>query len=70
VGGLNAILRLLSERGINVEYMYSFVEKSGEHAIMIFRFDRTEEAIDVLLAQLPHLFDGFWPFWGKSFPKR
>ena len=22
------------------------------------------------LTQLPHLFDGFWPFWGKSFPKR
>jgi len=49
VGGLSAILKLLSERGINVEYMYAFVEKSGEHAIMIFRFDRTEEAIDILL---------------------
>jgi hypothetical protein len=49
VGGLNAILKLLSERGIGIEYMYAFVEKGGEHAIMIFRFDRTEEAIDILL---------------------
>jgi hypothetical protein len=49
VGGLNAILKLLSGRGIAIEYMYAFVEKSGERAIMIFRFDRTDEAIDLLL---------------------
>ncbi len=49
VGGLNAILRLLSTRGITVEYMYAFVEKSGGRAVMIFRFDRTDEAIDNLL---------------------
>jgi hypothetical protein len=49
VGGLNAILKLLSGRGISIEYMYAFVEKSGEHAIMIFRFDKTDEAIEILL---------------------
>ncbi len=49
VGGLNAILKLLSTRGITVEYMYAFVEKSGDRAVMIFRFDRTDEAIDNLL---------------------
>ena len=49
IGGLNAILTLLSGRGINIEYMYAFAEKSEGYAIMIFRFDRTDEAIDILL---------------------
>ena len=48
VGGLNAILKLLSARGITIEYMYALGEKSGRHVIMVFRFDRTDEAIDIL----------------------
>jgi len=34
--------------GINVEYMYAFVQKSGGNAIIIFRFDELEKAIDTL----------------------
>lgn len=48
VGGLNAILKLLSARDITVEYMYALGERTGEQVVMIFRFDRTDEAIDVL----------------------
>ena len=48
VGGLNAILKLLSARGITIEYMYALGEKAGQHVVMIFRFDRTDEAIDIL----------------------
>jgi hypothetical protein len=48
-GGLHSILQLLSRKGINVEYTYAFVERSGENALIIFRFDRIDEAIDVLL---------------------
>ncbi len=47
-GGLHSILKLLSEKNINVEYMYAFVEKSGENAVMIFRFDNIDGAIDAL----------------------
>lgn len=47
-GGLHKILDLLSSNGINVEYMYAFVQQSGENAILIFRFDRTDQAIEVL----------------------
>jgi len=32
-----------------VEYTYAFVERSGENAIIIFRFDKTDAAIDILL---------------------
>ncbi len=47
-GGMAKILRVLDKGGINVEYMYAFVQKSGEHAIIIFRFDALDEAIEVL----------------------
>jgi len=47
-GGMAKILRALDKGGINVEYMYAFVQKSGEHAIIIFRFDALDEAIEVL----------------------
>ena len=48
-GGLHSILETLSKNGINVEYLYAFVERSGENAIIIFRFDALDAAIDVLL---------------------
>ena len=47
-GGLAGILNSLKGEGINVEYMYAFVQKSGEDAIIIFRFDDIEKAITVL----------------------
>jgi hypothetical protein len=48
-GGLHSILEILAKNGINVEYLYAFVEKSGENAVIIFRFDSPDNAIDVLL---------------------
>jgi hypothetical protein len=47
-GGLSGILNTIKDEGINVEYMYAFVEKSGENAIVIFRFDEFEKSIDIL----------------------
>ncbi len=47
-GGMAKILGVLDKGGINVEYMYAFVQKSGEHAIIIFRFDALDKAIEVL----------------------
>lgn len=47
-GGLNSILEMLNAGGVNVEYMYAFVTQSGRNAILIFRFDRTDQAIEVL----------------------
>ena len=47
-GGLAGILNALKGEEINVEYMYAFVQKSGENAIIIFRFDDIEKAIEVL----------------------
>jgi hypothetical protein len=47
-GGLAQILRTLDAAGINVEYMYAFVQRSGDNAILIFRFDELDAAIRTL----------------------
>ena len=47
-GGLHGILEVVSKNNINVEYLYAFVERSGENAVMIFRFDAPDQAIEVL----------------------
>ena len=47
-GGLAEILQTLDSEAINVEYMYAFVERCGENAVIIFRFDEIERAIKVL----------------------
>lgn len=48
-GGLHSIMEVLARESINVEYLYAFVEKSGENAVIIFRFDAPEKAIEVLM---------------------
>lgn len=47
-GGLAGILHILHAAGMNVEYMYAFVQKSGENAVVIFRFDEPDRAARAL----------------------
>lgn len=47
-GGLAQLLQVLDAETINVEYMYAFVERSGENAVMIFRFEETGRAIETI----------------------
>jgi hypothetical protein len=47
-GGLAEILNVMKDNNINVEYMYAFLQKSASKAIIIFRFDELEKAIDAL----------------------
>ena len=47
-GGLSHIMNVLGEAQINVEYMYAFVQQGGANATLIFRFDRTEQALEIL----------------------
>jgi len=44
-GGLAAILKILTLNNINLEYMYGFVEKSSDKALLVFRFDDPDKAI-------------------------
>ena len=47
-GGLSKILQIEEESGISVEYMYAFTIKSGENAVLLFRFDDMEKAVTAL----------------------
>jgi hypothetical protein len=47
---------LLDKAEFNVEYLYAFVERCGDNAVIIFRFDDTDQAIATLLAN----------FWSAS----
>ena len=47
-GGLAGILAALQGKGINVEYMYAFVQRSEGNAVLIFRFDEPDKAVETL----------------------
>ncbi len=57
-GGLHHILTLFHEAGLNVEYMYAFVQSSGNNAVMIFRIEEEQAAIRMLESKGVTVLDG------------
>lgn len=47
-GGLAKALETLQENSISIEYMYAFVGKSGNEALVILRVENPDEAIKTL----------------------
>ncbi len=47
-GGLAGILSILDESGINIEYMYAFVGKTLDDAVVVFRVEEIDRAIALL----------------------
>jgi len=47
-GGLGRILGLFDRHGLNIEYMYAFVEKKSDSAIVVFRVDQPAKAVQDL----------------------
>ncbi len=47
-GGLESILAGLNKSDINVEYLYAFVEKKGENAIVVIRTEDIDAGINAL----------------------
>lgn len=43
-GGLAGVLKVLTEADINVEYVYAFVTKRGEKAVVVLRTDNIRKA--------------------------
>jgi hypothetical protein len=50
-GGLAQVLEILCIANINVEYMYAFIEQPENKALLIFRFEDPEKAIETLTAK-------------------
>ncbi len=47
-GGLNAVLKPLKEANINVSYLYPFIGRFHDNAVLILGVDKIEPAIEVL----------------------
>ena len=47
-GGLSGVLKPLVEQEMNVEYLYCFLEKSAENAVVIIRVEEAEQAVGAL----------------------
>lgn len=47
-GGLVKMLAVLSEAGINIEYMYAFALRRNVKAVLLFRFEDPDAAIAAL----------------------
>ena len=47
-GGLAEILQTIEDSETNIEYMYAFTFGKEERAVMVFRFDDPDAAIEVL----------------------
>jgi hypothetical protein len=50
-GGLARVLAVLDAAGLNVEYMYAYVEKKKDNAIVICKIDDRERALEVLTGE-------------------
>ena len=57
-GGLSVVLRLLSDNGISLEYMYAFIGRSDEKASVILRVDNDEKAAQILSSNGIELISG------------
>ena len=47
-GGLAGIVNLVTQSGLNIEYLYAFVGQRGENAVVIFRIDDVKAAVAAL----------------------
>ena len=50
-GGLADVLTSIEAGGINIEYMYAFTFRSGDKAVIVFRFDNADAAVELLRAR-------------------
>ncbi len=47
-GGLAGALTVLQESGINIEYLYAFLQKATNAALVVFRVEQLDDAITTL----------------------
>lgn len=57
-GGLAAALEVLEKTGINIEYLYAFVQKASSAALVVFRVEQVDEAVKALQQGGLHILSG------------
>lgn len=54
-GGLAHVLEVFAKEEINIEYMYAFVEKSSQNAVVIFRVEDVDASVNALQKKDVHV---------------
>lgn len=49
-GGMAEVLDVISAAGVNIEYVYAFTFQSRNRAVLVFRFDNADKAVEALRA--------------------
>lgn len=44
-GGLGTALKILDEAEVNIEYLYAFLEKSSQDALVVFKVEQIDQAL-------------------------
>jgi hypothetical protein len=57
-GGLANLLAVFEEENINIEYFYSFIASKGEEAIMFFKVEEIDAALEKLKKHNVRLVEG------------
>lgn len=57
-GGLAHVLEILGEASINIEYLYAFIGKTSDEALVIFRVENCDGAMHALQAKNIKVLDG------------
>jgi len=57
-GGLADPLEYLRDAGINIEYLYAFLTRASQAALVVFRVEQIDEAVKVLQAKGITILDG------------
>jgi len=47
-GGLASVIEALERQNINIEYMYAFAFGRGDRAVLVFRFEDVDTALEAL----------------------
>jgi hypothetical protein len=47
-GGLAKVLKVFKDEKINIEYMYAFVEKRNDNAVLVFRVENIDDVVKKL----------------------
>lgn len=57
-GGLAGVLEYLEEAGINIEYLYSFVEKPEQDALILMRVENIAKAAEIFRSKNIKVLEG------------
>lgn len=56
-GGMSKVLSVLSDNGVNIEYVYAFISRSKDYAYVVLRVRDNEKAEKILLDNGVNLVD-------------